>query len=101
MNIRVFTNRYMYLNVKRKARTDGTHSLFLFETKKERIDFRFFYFIQACSIGTYKSTISNNQRCERCPLNSHTKDKGASSCICNDGFFRLNASLYNSPCFGK
>ncbi|CAF4090936.1 unnamed protein product [Rotaria socialis] len=56
---------------------------------------------KACSIGTFKSTISNNYRCERCPLNSHTKDKGASSCICNDGFFRLNASLSNSPCFGS
>ncbi|CAF0888020.1 unnamed protein product [Rotaria sordida] len=56
---------------------------------------------KACSIGTFKSTINNNHRCERCPLNSHTKDKGASSCICNDGFFRLNTSLSNSPCIGS
>ncbi|UJR30946.1 hypothetical protein I4U23_018458 [Adineta vaga] len=56
---------------------------------------------KACSIGTFKSTISNNQRCEPCPLNSHTKDRGASSCICNDGFFRLNTSLLKSPCIGS
>ncbi|CAF0852909.1 unnamed protein product [Adineta ricciae] len=55
----------------------------------------------ACSIGTYKSTISNNQRCEPCPLNSYTKDKGASSCLCNDGFFRLNTSLSKSACIGS
>jgi hypothetical protein len=56
---------------------------------------------KACSIGTFKSTINNNHRCEPCPLNSYTKDKGAPSCLCNDGFFRLNVSLSNSPCIGK
>jgi len=54
-----------------------------------------------CPIGTYKSTISNDHRCEQCPLNSHTNDKGSSFCICNDGFFTLNSSILNSPCIGK
>lgn len=67
------------------------------------MDFDLFFcsFVSVCSIGTYKSTVSNNERCQQCPLNSHTIDKGSSLCICNDGFFRLNSSIFNSPCIGK
>ena len=54
-----------------------------------------------CPIGTYKSTISNDDRCKQCPLNSHTKEKASSSCICNDEHFRLNSSIIDSPCIGK
>jgi len=56
---------------------------------------------KACSMGYFKSTINNEQRCETCPLNSFTKEKGASSCHCHDGFFRLNASLFQSPCIAS
>ena len=45
-----------------------------------------------CPIDTYKSTISNANRCEQCPLNSHTNEKGSDECLCNDGFIRLNSS---------
>ena len=61
----------------------------------------FFLICLACSMGYFKSTINNEQRCEACPLNSYTKEKGATSCLCQDGFFRLNASLFQSPCIGK
>ncbi|CAF0904971.1 unnamed protein product [Adineta ricciae] len=54
--------------------------------------------IYFCSLGTFKSTVSNEQRCEQCPLNSHTKEKGSTSCICNQSFFRLNSSVINSSC---
>ncbi|CAF0812320.1 unnamed protein product [Rotaria sordida] len=56
---------------------------------------------KVCPLGTYKSTISNNDRCEQCPLNSYTISKGSLSCICNDGFFRLNSSIVNSPCISS
>lgn len=69
--------------------------------KKKITSFFFLLSFPACSIGSFKSTISNNHRCEPCPLNSYTRDKAATSCLCNDGFFRLNASLFNSPCIGK
>lgn len=52
-------------------------------------------------MGYFKATTNNEQRCETCPLNSFTKEKGASSCLCHDGFFRLNASLFQSPCIGN
>ncbi|CAF0868855.1 unnamed protein product [Adineta ricciae] len=54
-----------------------------------------------CSLGTFKSTVSNEQRCEQCPLNSHTKEKGSTSCICNQDFFRLNSSVINSSCIAR
>jgi hypothetical protein len=60
------------------------------------IDKSYLIILLVCPIGTFKSTISNEHRCEQCPLNSHTKDKGSSLCICNEGFFRLNSS-----CIGK
>jgi len=69
--------------------------------KKTNTFIVFFYIFKACSIGTFKSTINNKNRCEPCPLNSYTKEKGASSCTCNDGFFRLNSSLLNTPCIGS
>lgn len=74
-------------------------SFLLGRSKKKHIFFLLFF--PACPIGSFKSTISNNHRCEPCPLNSYTRDKSATSCLCNDGFFRLNASLFNSPCVGK
>ncbi|CAF1122630.1 unnamed protein product [Adineta steineri] len=56
---------------------------------------------KVCPIGTFKSKISNDYRCEPCPLNSHTKDKGSSLCTCNDRFFRLNSSIINSSCISE
>ncbi|CAF3985128.1 unnamed protein product [Rotaria magnacalcarata] len=56
---------------------------------------------KVCPIGTYKSTASNFDRCQLCPLNSHAYDKGSTLCICNDGFFRLNSSIYSTPCIGS
>ncbi len=58
-------------------------------------------FVLVCPIGTYKSTVSNDHHCEQCPLNSHTNDKGAAFCLCDDGFFRLNSSIVDSSCIGK
>jgi hypothetical protein len=88
------------LEREKKKRSNRWHAylFFLLKTKKKHYVFVFF---KACAIGTFKSTINDNHRCDPCPLNSHTKDKSASSCICNDGFFRLNASVFNSPCIGK
>ena len=52
-------------------------------------------------MGLYKSTISNEDRCEQCPMNSHTNERGTAVCRCDDGFFRFNSSVENSPCIGK
>jgi len=60
-----------------------------------------FLLILVCPMGTYKSTVSNNQLCQTCPLNSHTIEKGATFCQCNHGFFRLNSSLIDSACIGR
>ncbi len=53
-----------------------------------------------CLEGTFKSDIGNSQ-CKPCPLNSWTPSNGYKSCICNNGYFRPDENLINSPCIRK
>ncbi|CAF0874300.1 unnamed protein product [Didymodactylos carnosus] len=55
---------------------------------------------KACAAGKFKNSIGN-ELCHKCPLNSHTMNNGSSYCNCDDGFFRINASLFTSPCIGS
>ena len=88
----------------RKRSSRCSSPLHLFKTRRKRkrtVSSHHSSLFVACPIGSFKSTISNDHRCEPCPLNSFTRDKGAASCLCQDGFFRLNASLFHSGCIGN
>jgi hypothetical protein len=91
----------IYILEREEKKTKQQMACISFFSLKDKKKHYVFVFFKACAIGTFKSTINDNHRCDPCPLNSYTKDKGASSCTCNDGFFRLNASVFNSPCIGK
>ncbi|XP_069098759.1 ephrin type-A receptor 1 [Pleurodeles waltl] len=51
----------------------------------------------ACQRGFYKAS-PKNARCLKCPPNSSSGAPGATSCVCNGGFYRAPSEDLSSPC---
>lgn len=52
----------------------------------------------ACSIGTYKLSTSNDDRCITCPHNSWSNGPGSTNCQCLSNHYRENESDLPSSC---
>ncbi|KAG9482725.1 hypothetical protein GDO78_011395 [Eleutherodactylus coqui] len=52
---------------------------------------------QACKAGYFKAEASNSP-CQPCPEHTEPSSAGATSCLCQDGFFRATVDPISSPC---
>ncbi|XP_069598146.1 ephrin type-A receptor 2 isoform X1 [Ranitomeya imitator] len=52
---------------------------------------------QACKAGYFKDEASNSP-CRPCPDHTEPSGEGATSCLCQDGFFRATMDAISSPC---
>ncbi|KAM9299146.1 LOW QUALITY PROTEIN: ephrin type-A receptor 2 [Gastrophryne carolinensis] len=52
---------------------------------------------QACKPGFFKSDASDNP-CRPCPEHTELSSEGATSCPCEDGYFRATSDSMSSPC---
>ncbi|KAM4702700.1 LOW QUALITY PROTEIN: ephrin type-A receptor 2 [Rhinophrynus dorsalis] len=55
---------------------------------------------QACQPGFFKTDVSNSP-CLPCPENTEPSDEGATSCPCNDGYFRATTDTSSVACTRK
>lgn len=51
-----------------------------------------------CPQGTYKNESSNQVLCQTCPPNSWSIGKASKSCVCLNGFYRMNTSDLDTEC---
>ena len=54
--------------------------------------------ILACPQGKYKAAASNLPDCQQCPANSWSSSSASVKCACKEGYYRLDAVDYDTPC---
>ncbi|XP_072547563.1 ephrin type-A receptor 4 [Salminus brasiliensis] len=52
---------------------------------------------QVCKLGYYRS-LSTDEGCSKCPLNSYSGREGATSCDCDKGYYRSETDPPAMPC---
>ncbi|XP_078281468.1 ephrin type-B receptor 2 isoform X2 [Rhinoraja longicauda] len=52
---------------------------------------------QACPSGSFKP-LQGDDDCLNCPVNSRTSSKGATNCICRNGYYRSDSDPHDMPC---
>jgi hypothetical protein len=54
-------------------------------------------YCKACSIGTYKP-VQGDERCQGCPVNSHSSTNSSTGCPCLSGYYRASFEGVDDPC---
>ena len=55
----------------------------------------------ACSPGTYKDAVGNEESCSACPSNSNSTSPGSAMCSCIEGYHRAKGDTVGEPCRGQ